>query len=62
MSDDNPGIVHGVATADQCPHILLLAGGLHDAVLFKRCRLNRVQGISSFKEPPETISVASASP
>ena len=41
MGDDNPGVVQGMATADKCPHILLLGFGVHDTVLFKRRHLNR---------------------
>src|SRR5208282_394088 len=32
MSDDDPHIVQGVATADKCPHGLLLAAGVHFVV------------------------------
>ena len=47
MSDDNPGIVQGVAAADKCPHILVLGAGLHDAVLFKRRHLDRAEHLIS---------------
>ena len=45
------GIEQGVATSDQCPHILLLVGGLHDAVLFKRCHLCRAEHGLIFQKP-----------
>src|SRR6185437_15030655 len=37
MSYDNSGVVQGMATADECPHILLLGAGLHDTIVLE-CR------------------------
>src|ERR1700682_6033618 len=49
MNDDNPGIGRGGGTANEGPHILLLAGDLREAVLFKSRRLNRIEARLTFQ-------------
>ena len=61
MNDHDLGIEQHVATADECPYVLIVSGGFDDPILLKRRHL-MVRNISSLKEPPDTISVASASP